>query len=121
MQLGHAGPEPGVYWHKSWDARPDDGPLALEIARNRLAEVPVMVPIYGHRYLPAGQGTYGHPVLSMWQTDIICYGRDLADYIDREFAERSDGSEDDDVAAVDPAASLGSPVLVEFWRDYLRL
>ena len=49
-----------------------------------------MIPVYAHRYLPAGRGTYGHPVLSIYQTDIIIYGTDLADYIDREFgsAER---------------------------------
>jgi hypothetical protein len=33
-----------------------------------------MVPVYSHRYLPAGRGTYGQPVLSMHQTDIIFYG-----------------------------------------------
>ena len=38
-----------------------------------------------HRYLPAGRGNYGHPVLSIYQTDIIVYGTDLADYIDNEF------------------------------------
>lgn len=42
-------------------------------------------PRLGHRYLPAGRGTYGHPVLSIYQTDIIVYGTDLADYISCEF------------------------------------
>lgn len=40
-----------------------------------------MVPVYAHRYLPAGRGD---PVLSIWQTDIIIYGTNLADYIDDE-------------------------------------
>ena len=31
-----------------------------------------MPPVF--RSLPAGSGTYGHPVLSIWQTDIIYYG-----------------------------------------------
>lgn len=44
-----------------------------------------MIPIYGHRYLPAGRGTHGHPVLSIYQTDIIVYGTDLADYINNDF------------------------------------
>ena len=35
-----------------------------------------MIPVYAHRYLPAGRGTHGHPVLSIWQTDIIVYGTD---------------------------------------------
>ena len=44
-----------------------------------------MIPVCSHRYLPAKRGTYGHPVLSIYQTDIIVYGTDLADYIYHEF------------------------------------
>jgi hypothetical protein len=43
----------------------------LAIAGRMLAQVPKMVPVYGHRYLPGQPHTFGHPVLSMWQTDII--------------------------------------------------
>ena len=44
----------------------------------------------------------------MWQTDIIYYGLDLADYIDHEFGHGgpSEGS-------WEPQAS------VEFWRDLI--
>ena len=45
-----------------------------------------MIPVYAHRYLPAGRGTHGHPVLSIYQTDIIVYGIALADYIHNEFS-----------------------------------
>ncbi|MEV4311774.1 hypothetical protein [Actinocrispum sp. NPDC049592] len=71
-------------WHKSWGERPAEPAEAIEVAREHLATVPQLVPVYGHRYLPAGRGTYGHPVLSVVQTDIIYYGTDLADYIHRE-------------------------------------
>jgi hypothetical protein len=64
------------------------------------------VPVYGHRYLPAGAGTFGHPVLSVMQTDIIVYGADLADYIQREFAGQ-------------PGFSGQVEATVEFWRDLL--
>jgi hypothetical protein len=57
-----------------------------------------MVPVYSHRYLPAGRGTHGHPVLSMHQTDIVYYGIDLPRYIDQEHA-------------AEPEAT------VAFWRD----
>ncbi|WP_272922316.1 hypothetical protein [Streptomyces sp. SID5770] len=43
----------------------------------------------------------------MWGTDIICYGHDLADYIDREF------SEIDEEAPWNPQAS------VPLWKDFL--
>jgi hypothetical protein len=75
-------------------------------ATQSLTEVPQMVPVYGHRYVPAGRGLSGHPVLSMWQTDIIYYGLDLADYIDSEFGRPSSGE-----ALREPHAP------VEFWRD----
>jgi hypothetical protein len=96
------------FWHDGWGSRPNDDASALETARRMLADAPRMVPIYGHRYLPAGRGTYGHPVLSIWQTDIIYYGLDLADYIDREFGK---GDRDQGEDRWRPQAN------VEFWRD----
>jgi hypothetical protein len=103
------------HWREAWGPRPSDQGAAVELARQRLAEVPVMAPVYGHRYLPAGRGTHGHPVLSMWQTDIIVYGNDLADYIDNEFGQRTTNESEEGTRAdkADPVVS------VEFWRDYL--
>ncbi len=68
-----------------------------------------MVPVYAHRYLPAGRGNFGHPVLSMWQTDVIYYGLDLADYIHQEFDE-SRGEVND---------SWHPRATALFWRDLL--
>lgn len=65
--------------------RPTDTGEALTTARQHLGRAPKMIPVCSHRYLPAGRGTYGHPVLSIYQTDIIVYGTDLADYIYHEF------------------------------------
>ncbi|MGR6998798.1 hypothetical protein ACU686_12825 [Yinghuangia aomiensis] len=58
------------------------------MARTALASAPQLVPVYSHRYLPGAAGTWGHLVLSVYQTDIIYYGNDLADYIHREFTGR---------------------------------
>ncbi|WP_405537321.1 hypothetical protein OG787_31160 [Streptomyces sp. NBC_00075] len=97
------------FWYEAWGERPADYVDALATARLHLADVPVLVPVYAHRYLPAGQGSSGHPVLSMWGTDIICYGLDLADYIHQEFDEaRGDVDE-----SWEPRAT------VSFWRDLL--
>jgi hypothetical protein len=98
------------FWHGDWGSMPDDRASALEAAQRMLADAPRMVPIYGHRYLPAGRGTFGHPVLSMWQADIIYYGLDLADYIDREFGSVDPGQGED---RWHPQAT------VEFWRDFV--
>jgi hypothetical protein len=97
------------YWHDTWGTRPKKRADAAKMARQHLAGVPRMVPIFSHRYLPAGRGTYGHPVLSIHQTDIIFYGTDLADYIIQEFG----GS------GWDIDANWTPPTLVPFWRDFL--
>ena len=101
--------EYNALWHSTWGCRPDDPDEALEMARQHLLQVPKMIPIYGHRYLPAGRGIYGHPVLSIHQTDIIFYGTDLPDYIDQEFS-RSRWFIDE---------NWTPPPLVSFWRDFL--
>ncbi|QFZ20339.1 hypothetical protein [Saccharothrix syringae] len=95
------------HWPPAWGARPDTPEAAVEAARRLLADVPRMIPVYAHRFLPAGRGTSGHPVLSIYGTDMIYYGTDLADYVDREFTE-SERPED-----WSPRAT------VPFWRDYL--
>ncbi|MEU0786468.1 hypothetical protein ABZ341_33420 [Streptomyces sp. NPDC006173] len=97
------------FWFGGWGERPADGAAALDAARHHLREVPVLVPVYAHRYLPAGQGSFGHPVLSMWQTDIIYYGLDLVDYMNREFDEAR-GEVDE---------SWSPRATIPFWRDLL--
>jgi hypothetical protein len=96
-------------WHRSWGERPEDPEAALETARLNLARAPRMVPVYGHRCLPAGRGTFGHPVLSIWQTDIIYYGTDLVDYVHQEFCEPGMDRTD---PRWDPRGS------VPFWLDF---
>ncbi|MFJ4568238.1 hypothetical protein ACIP4U_32085 [Streptomyces caelestis] len=97
------------FWYEGWGERPADGTAALATARHHLAEAPVLVPVYAHRYLPAGRGGFGHPVLSMWQTDIIYYGLDLADYMHQEFDEAR-GEVDD---------GWSPRTTAPFWRDLL--
>ncbi|MGW4881268.1 hypothetical protein ACWEPI_32470 [Streptomyces sp. NPDC004262] len=104
LDVGHH-----TFWHEGWGERPADGTAALETARHHLAEAPVLVPVYAHRYLPAGRGSFGHPVLSMWQTDIIYYGLDLADYMHQEF----DGARGEVDESWNPQATA------PFWRDLL--
>lgn len=96
-------------WHPSWGQRPADSGAALSTAHRHLGSAPVMVPVYAHRYLPAGRGAHGHPVLSIYQTDIVIYGTDLADYIDREFSAAASPISDD----------WTPPPLVPFWSDFL--
>jgi hypothetical protein len=93
-------------WLSSWGPRPAAPAEAMKAARAQLSRVPKMVPVSGHRYLPAGRGTYGHPVLSIYQTDIIVYGTDLADYINCEFGRWF------------ISADWTPPPMVPFWSDF---
>jgi hypothetical protein len=87
------------HWPSGWGKRPAGSEHAMAEARTRLAGVPRMIPVYAHRYLPAGRNTSAHPVLSIHSLhDTIVYGLDLADYIDREFR--------------------APEITAQFWRDY---
>ena len=92
----------GEFWRASWG--PDVGDEA--IARRRLADVPVLVPVYAHRYLPAGPAPQGSPVLSVYGTDAITYGVDLADYLTREF-----------LGLASPVGTVAASKRIPFWSD----
>ncbi|WP_421742383.1 hypothetical protein [Cellulomonas sp.] len=92
------------FWPASWGPWPDGAREAA--ARAHLASVPTMVPVYAHRYLPSGPAAPGTPVFSIYQTDVIYYGSDLADYLERELLGRSS-------PVPVPDASLRVP----FWSD----
>jgi hypothetical protein len=93
------------FWYEGWGPRPPSQEDAVTTARRYLMTVPRMVPLYSHRYLPAVMT--GHPVLSIYQTDIIPYGDDLRDWIAREFGLGA--------ASEKP----GRRTLVPFWRDLI--
>lgn len=83
------GVEHSGFWHPGWPHRPDEMAEALGVARSLLAEVPLLAPLYGHRFLPTVPNDSGNPVLSCYQTDIICYGVDLLDWFRLEFHRSS--------------------------------
>ncbi|MCX5228607.1 hypothetical protein [Streptomyces sp. NBC_00233] len=93
------------FWHPDWSPRPAEPSEALRVARAESASVPPLIPVYGHRYLPGTPGEWGHPVLSVVQTDIIVYGNDLTDYVRHEFTGRS--------------CSASSRTTVDFWAHFV--
>jgi hypothetical protein len=76
--------ENGCWW-TAWGERPVRPEERAEIVGALVASAPALIPILGHRYLPAEPTEAGNPVLSVYQSDIIYYGRDLGDYFSREF------------------------------------
>ena len=48
-------------------------------------EVPRLIPIYSHRYVPSFPDSIDVPVFSVMQTDIIYYGKNIENYFEHEF------------------------------------
>jgi hypothetical protein len=73
------------FWLPEWGLRPEAPTDALALGRQALQDVPILIPVYSHRFLPADPSEAGNPVFSVYQTDIIYYGYDLASYLFAEF------------------------------------
>ncbi|MGA5700148.1 hypothetical protein [Peterkaempfera bronchialis] len=97
---------PTSFWVPAWGPRPGDDAEAEAAIRLLLAGAPAMVPVFGHRYLPADPEVTGYPVLSMYGVDVIHYGLDLLDYLYREFG-------------VGEPAEDRLPLRVPFWSDVI--
>lgn len=94
-------------WWSEWGERPASADERAEAIAGIVAKAPALVPILGHRYIPAQPHERGNPVFSVYQSDIIYYGSDLADYFDREFQPRSFDRD-----------ARPSPIRrIEFWSD----
>lgn len=93
------------FWDDGWGERPARMKDALRSAVYQLARVPRMVPVHAHCYLPAGRGSSGHPVLSIYQAEIRVVAADLRDYVTRLSA---------------PAPPPTAVPTVEFWSDACR-
>src|SRR5687767_12231522 len=65
--------EHNSFWWSNWGPRPNDLAQALAVARKAIDQAPRLIPIYGHRFIPAQPIEAGNPVFSVHQTDIIYY------------------------------------------------
>jgi hypothetical protein len=81
--------ENNAFWMEEWGIKPGDLRDAIGTAKRHVNEAPRLIPIFSHRYLPSEPPLAGNPVLSVHQTDIIFYGRDLWNYLKNEFAPGS--------------------------------
>jgi hypothetical protein len=72
-----------------------------------VSDAPKLIPLVSHRDLPEEPNEAGNPVFSVYQSDVICYGRHLVDYFEREF--------------VDPRLPLPQSFKhVRFWSDLVE-
>jgi len=64
-------------WLTRWGDRPATAQDREQLVREDFKTWPKLLPICGHRFLPAEPSQSGNPVFSITQTDIIHYGNDL--------------------------------------------
>jgi hypothetical protein len=96
------------FWPAGWERRPAADAEREEVARDRLATVPTLVPLFADCYLPADDPRPRAPVLAVDRTIVSVVGHDLAHYVGRVFAVH------------DPAPA-GRPLHVPFWSDLAAL
>lgn len=80
------------FWLEEWGPQPGELSRALERAKHEIAKAPVLIPVFSHRYMPEEPHLSGNPVFSVYQTDIIYYGANLAEYFANEFVPSEDYS-----------------------------
>jgi hypothetical protein len=96
-------------WPAAWGDRPDDAAAAERLARERLAQAPVLVPLYGHCFLPAAPAPTGVPVFSVRPGAVRVHATDLLDYVDVEFG-----------SATSPVNPPADALQLDFWSDQAR-
>ncbi len=83
------------FWLPEWGTRPSYHDKAIRLVTEILDAAPRLIPIFSHRMMPDEPSIAGNPVFSVWQTDIIHYGFDLADYLQAEFRVPNHGTRPD--------------------------
>jgi len=94
-------------WPSAWGTEPMSQVERRTIALRRLQRAPALIPLYAHRYMPAGVAA-DPPVFSIAGLDVICYGKDLCDYLEREFGQ-----------SLPPEFEVDALMSVPFWGDLL--
>ena len=79
--------EENSLWLNSWGKRPGKDTERCKKVTELVAAAPKLIPITGHRYLLASSLAAGNPVLSVWQSDIICYGSNLRNFLLLEYSD----------------------------------
>jgi hypothetical protein len=99
----------GFAWRPEWGEKPESPDARKEVARPFVSRAPKLISLRSHQYLPEQPHEEGNPVLSAVYSDVIFYGLNLADYIEREFGgERN--------RPMPPSRQIKR---IEFWSDLI--
>lgn len=98
-------------WQPFWGPRPANDAAAFEQLRRLVRAAPTLIPVQGHRYMPSSPSEEGNPVLSVHQSDIICYGLNLEDYFKNEYSY---------YFGLKGYERNGDPKRIAFWSSFLE-
>jgi hypothetical protein len=93
------------FWMQAWGPRPASGGSAVEFVDGLLKLAPVLIPVYGRRYMPSQPGEAGNPVFTLDGSSVSYAGFDLVAYFKNEFH----------VPFVE--SQVTTPRRIEFWTD----
>lgn len=96
------------FWRAEWGAWPAAAAIRERVGR-LVADAPFLIPICGQRYMPASPHAAGNPIFSVYQTEVVCHGVDLVDYLRREFG------------VPDPRRTPGELREIPFWSTLARV
>lgn len=99
--------EHNTFWMEEWGEKSNNINKNIMVAEIYYETYPKMIPIFSHRYIPSEPYETGNPVFSIYQTDIIYYGYDLAHYLAHEFR----------FELSDKFPTIDEPRYIEFWGD----
>ena len=111
--------EESSLWLDGWGERPGDVTAVRKKVARLVATAPRLIPITGHRYLLANSLEAGNPVLSVYGSDIICYGSNLRNFLLLEFWPLL-GLDHDDVAEGANAGITQEKIsAIPFWGELM--
>lgn len=111
--------EENSLWPDSWGERPGEVTDVHNKVARLVATAPKLIPITGHRYLLANSLEAGNPVLSVWGSDIICYGSNLRNFLLLEFSPLL-GLDHDEVAEGANAGMTQEKIAaIPFWGELM--
>jgi hypothetical protein len=97
-------------WRAEWGSLPDDATERAAVLRRVVDAAPKLIPVLGHRYIPETPHETDNPVFSVYQSDIVVYGVNLAHYLHEEFHRGEDFAH----------ADLPRLRTIPFWSEMLE-
>ncbi len=111
--------EESSLWLDSWGERPGKVAEVRKKVARLVASAPTLIPITGHRYLLANSLDAGNPVLSVYGSDIICYGSNLRNFLLLEFSSLLGLDHAEVAASANAGITQEKIAAIPFWGELM--